>query len=122
MPNSQCLSLGGKQLIKWESSDFEVIVEDKHLEKEVDKSVCELEISEVMEGGKKAGKQFVKWQSSDFDVIIEDNHLEKEVVQSVSELEISEVVEEGKQFVRRQKSSDFIKGGRDLNKRLRGGR
>ena len=66
MPHGQCLSLGGKQLIKWQSSDLEVIVEDQHLEKEVDDSVCELEISEVMEGGK-AEKQFVRWQSSDFE-------------------------------------------------------
>ena len=43
-----------------------VIVEDQHLEREVDDSVCELEISEVMEGGK-AEKQFVRWQSSDFE-------------------------------------------------------
>ena len=52
MPHGQCLSLGGKQLIKWQSSDLEVIVEDQHLKREVDDSVCELEISEVMEGGK----------------------------------------------------------------------
>ena len=43
-----------------------VIVEDQHLEREVDDSVCELEISEVMEGGK-AEKQVVRWQSSDFE-------------------------------------------------------
>ena len=66
MPHGQCLSLGGKQLIKWQSSDLEVIVEDQHLKREVDDSVCELEISEVMEGGK-AEKQFVRWQSSDFE-------------------------------------------------------
>ena len=62
MPNSQCLSLGGKRLIKWQSSDFEVMMEDQHSEKEVDESVCELEIC-----GGKADMQFVRWQSSDFD-------------------------------------------------------
>ena len=54
MPNSQCLSLGGKRLIKWQSSDFEVMMEDQHSEKEVDESVCELEIS-----GGKADRLFV---------------------------------------------------------------
>ena len=68
MSNSHCLSLGGKQLIKWRSSDFEAIVEDQHLERKVDESVCELEISDdlVMEGGK-ADRQFVRWQSSEFE-------------------------------------------------------
>ena len=68
MSNSQCLSLGGKQLIKWQSFDFEVVVKNEYLEKDVDQSVCELEISEVMEEGKQAEKQFVRWQkSSDFE-------------------------------------------------------
>ena len=65
MPNCPCLSLGGKQLINWHSLDFNVIVGDQHLEKEVDESVCELEIYDdlVMEGGK-TDRQFVRWQMS----------------------------------------------------------
>ena len=34
MSHSQCLSLGGKRLVKWRSSDFEVMAEDQHLETE----------------------------------------------------------------------------------------
>ena len=65
-------------MIKWHSLDFNVIVIDQHLEKEVDESVCELEISDdlVMEGGK-ADRQFVRWQMSDFEEEESSNDSEK---------------------------------------------
>lgn len=65
-------------MIKWHSLDFNVIVIDQHLEKEMDESVCELEISDdlVMEG-RKTDRQFVRWQMSDFEEEESSNDSEK---------------------------------------------
>ena len=78
MLNSNCLLLGGKQSVKWKSSNFEVMSEvnekgshEERLQAErSDSPYSELLISE--EASKSSDKLLVRWQSLDSDMIIEE--------------------------------------------------